>query len=139
MIETVSFSPTATPRASRMREEMTISLIGPLPRSHSPARLVRSLSFIVFEFLIFDCRFLIGRAGADPSIENQKPQIKNSTSSFRLPDLVTQLGRPFVVLGLDGAGQFFSELGHVDLSLHRHAAAAPARGHLADMVRRPLV
>src|SRR5688500_2789578 len=128
----------ATLRARRMREEITTSLIGPEPRSHSPAWLVRSLSFmLVFRLLILDRRFWIeGDQGASQSrINNPKSKI----SSLCLLDLVAQLGRPLVVLGLDGLGQLLAELGQVHLPLHRHPGSAAALGDLADVLRRPLV
>src|SRR5688572_3121307 len=68
----------ATLRARRMREEITTSLIGPEPRSHSPAWLVRSLSFmLVFGLLILD------RDSALKAIDeplSPKPTIQNPES-----------------------------------------------------------
>src|SRR5687768_17195298 len=82
----------ATFRARRIREEMTISLIGPLPRSHSPAPVVRSDSFIrVSEYggmgVSEWARF------ANP-VTPIPPYSVTPLRSFRLPDLVPELGGP---------------------------------------------
>src|SRR4051812_15681736 len=45
-----------------MREEMTMSLIGPLPRSHSPAWFVRSVSFTASPFRLLDLVAQLRRA-----------------------------------------------------------------------------
>ena len=60
-------------------------------------------------------------------------------SIFRLPDLIAQLGGPFVVFGFDGLRQFLAQPGEIDLPLDRHAGAAAAGGHFADVVRRAFV
>src|SRR5581483_9717221 len=110
-------------RARRMRDEMTISLIGPLPRSHSPACWVRSLSFIKSTppdrpsvhkhddagAPVFSCQLSTIRLTAAIWLE------RRNLTGLGLPDQVTELGGAFVIFGLDGALQFLSQLAGVDL------------------------
>src|SRR5688572_5004090 len=116
-----------------MREEMTISLIGPLPRSHSPAWLVKSLSFITVscQLSVVSCQPLF--------TTDHGPRTTDNSSSIHLLDLVAQLGGALVVLAFDRAGQFLAELGHVHLPLERHTGGAAADRHLAQVMRRALV
>src|SRR5438105_14662080 len=96
-----------------MRDEMTISLIGPLPRSHSPAWLVKSLSFN-----------------------------DTNSSFFGLSDLVPDLRRFLVILRLHGPLQFFSQspdIHHLLLGPRRRSARPGPRRHLSRVMRRSLV
>ena len=73
-----------------MRDEITISLIGPLPRSHSPACDVKSLNFIK-QLSVFSWQLSV-----------------NASSAFSLPNLIAELGGAFVVFGFNGSGQFLA-------------------------------
>src|SRR5881392_3859772 len=119
-------------RASRIREEMTISLIGPLPRSHSPARVVKSLNFMLS---VVSCQWSVVSCVLQRTTDNGR--LTNSPLSHF--DLVPDLRRLFVVFGFHRALKFLAKLGDVDRSFHRHAAAAATRRHLAQVMRRALV
>src|SRR5580704_5569057 len=99
-------------RANRMRDEITISLIGPLPRSHSPAWLVRSFSFIS------GCCLLLVACCSSRSASNKQ---QATILPFSLPNLIAQLRGPLVIFCFYRAAQFFSQLGKIDGLLDRHS------------------
>src|SRR5436190_2902095 len=77
-------------RANRMRLEMTISLCGPEPRSHSPQRMARSSSL----FMVM-ATWPLGR-----SLAFALSVALLRRTLFQLANLVANLGGPFIVLFL---------------------------------------
>src|SRR5262249_1142382 len=118
-------------RARRMREEITISLIGPLPRSHSPARLVRSLSFMILNFGFWTANLV---ELLQSKIRNRKS--KMNLPALRLADLIAELGGPLVVFDFDRLGKLLAELGQIGAAFGRHSGAAAPLGNFPDVMRR---
>src|SRR5205814_3897227 len=73
------------------------------------------------------------------SATDDGPLTTDHFSSFRLPDLIPQLRGAFVIFGLDRLGQFLANLSNIDLFAHRHAGAAAAGWHFANMMCRVFV
>src|SRR5947207_15814752 len=99
-----------------MRDEMTMSLMGPLPRSHSPAPVARSLSFIVASLQLPVARSEGGSDGASPS--------KRQSCFLRLTDLVAQLGGALIIFAFDSALKLLAELGGIEAFAGRDSSAA---------------
>src|SRR5262245_36346577 len=113
-------------RAKRMRLEMTISLCGPEPRSHSPQRLAMSSSFLAISssFLLLIVAWPLSRSLA--------LALRRAFFLFQLTNLIANLGSPFVVFLLLGVVHLAAEANQLGVLI---GATAGTPGMLADVVR----
>src|SRR4051794_27857878 len=110
-------------RARRMRLEMTISLCGPEPRSHSPQRLAKSSNL----GMLMDARPL------GPSLGFAAPlRFAVGQALFEGQNLVTNFCGPLVFFLLRSFLHFAAEANQLRLLV---GAALPAARPLADMLR----
>jgi hypothetical protein len=112
-----------------MREEITISLIGPEPRLHIECRMPNA-NCRMKDNATLTHRFACAEFGIRHS------QFVIVSSPLGLADGVAEFGGAFVIFGFDGALEFFAEFGEVDGALGGDAGAAAAGGDFADVMGR---